>query len=579
MSDHGFDEVFDFVVVGSGGGSMASALFMRSIGKSVVVLEKMPQVGGTTSRSGGVMWIPNNRYMKEDGVEDSHEQAMTYMEATAGQSVDAPGTTREKRNAYVAEGTKMIDFLVEQGIKMRRCPWWPDYYDDRPGGSVPGRTIVADLFNVNELGEWRDRLEPNFLRNIPAYHYESFEVGLAKTSWRGKAMMMKVGMRMIMAKLTGKRWVTAGGALQGRLLQAILQAGADVRINSAVSGFVSEGGAVKGVITTRNGKQWRIGARNGVLVNAGGFSHNQEMRDKYQPGTSAKWTAATPGNTGEMILSMMTLGAAVGQMDEMVGNQMSIQPGAENQGNGVDQLGIAGSQMSFAKPHSIVVDRTGIRYMNEGGSYMEFCQRMLKRNETVPAVPGWWISDQQFRSKYGGKVPKDQLDNGFVKRADTIEALAAMIDMDAAVLRKTVETFNESARKGVDAEFGRGNRAYDNWLGDFHRTDGSHTLGTIEQGPFYAIPVYPGDVGTYGGVVTDANARVLREDGSPIEGLYSTGISTASVMGRIYPGAGSSVGPSFVFGYIAAKHAANAGNYAGAGVSAATGATGAQGQA
>ena len=129
------------------------------------------------------------------------------------------------------------------------------------------------------------------------------------------------------------------------------------------------------------------------------------------------------------------------------------------------------------------------------------------------------------------------------------------------MLRQTIAKFNDSARAGVDAEFGRGNRAYDNWLGDFHRKDGSHTLGAIETGPFYAAPVVPGDVGTYGGVVTDESARVLREDGSWIEGLYATGISTASVMGRIYPGAGSSVGPSFVFGFIAAKHAANAGNF------------------
>jgi 3-oxosteroid 1-dehydrogenase len=217
--------------------------------------------------------------------------------------------------------------------------------------------------------------------------------------------------------------------------------------------------------------------------------------------------------------------------------------------------------MHYAKPHSIVVDQSGLRYMNEGGSYMEFCQNMLKRNKIVPAVPSWWIGDQHGRDKYhGGNPPKEWIDSGFMKRADTIEGLAGQIGMDPAVLRKTVDSFNASARKGVDEEFGRGNRAYDNWLGDFHRQDGSHTLGTIEKGPFYAAPVVPGDVGTYGGVVTDENARVLREDGSLIEGLYATGISTASVMGRIYPGAGSSVGPSFVFGWIAAKHAAGAGN-------------------
>lgn len=542
---------------------MCSALVMRSLGKSVVVLEKMPRIGGTTARSGGVMWIPNNRFMAQEGVEDSYETAMTYMEATAGQSLDAPGTTPAKRSAYVTEGPKMIDFLVANGIKLLRCPWWPDYYDDRPGGSVPGRTVVAELFNSNELGEWRDRLEPNFLGNTPAYHHEGFEIGLAKTSWKGKAEMLKVGMRMIMAKLTGKRWVTAGGALQGRMLQACLAAGVDVRPDNAVKAFITDdSGTVKGVIIEQSGQTWRIGANLGVLVNAGGFSQNQEMRDKYQPGTSTKWTAATAGNTGEMILEMMKIGAAIGQMEEMVGSQMSIPPGKEGNGDGVVLGDLAGGQMHYAKPHNIVVDQSGVRYMNEGGSYMAFCQNMLKRDKIVPAVPSWWICDQRGRDKYhGGNPPKEWIDSSFLKCADTIEGLAVQIGINPSVLRNTIKTFNDNAREGVDREFGRGNRAYDNWLGDFHRQDGSHTLGPIERGPFYAAPVVPGDVGTYGGVVTDENARVLREDGSVVQGLYASGISTASVMGRIYPGAGSSIGPSFVFGFIAAKHAANAGNF------------------
>lgn len=561
MSDLEFDETFDFVVVGSGGGSMCAALYMRSLGKTVTVLEKMPLIGGTTSRSGGVMWIPNNRFMKQEGIEDSFEKSMEYMEATAGQSIDAPGTSLEKRQAYVAEGTRMIDFLVEQGIKLRRTPLWPDYYDDRPGGSVPGRTILADIFDTNELGEWRDKLEPNFLA-VPAYHSEGFELALMKTSWKGKLAMLKVGLRMVGAKLTGKRLTQAGGALQGRMLQACLKAGADIRTDSGVIAFVTDNGAVKGVVIEKDGGPWHIGARNGVLMNAGGFSHNQAMRDKYQPGTSSKWTAATPGSTGEMILEMMKIGAAIGQMEEMVGNQMSIPPGGESTGNGVS-LGSIGGQMNITKPYSIIVDQSGVRYMNEAGSYMEFCQNMLRRDKTVPAVPSWWIVDQQYMDNYmytgtmaGTKKPQEWYDSGFLKRADTIEGLADQIGVASETLRGTMERFNEGARKGVDPEFGRGNRAYDNWLGDFHR-EGSHTLGPIEKGPFYAAPVVPGDVGTYGGVVTDANARVLREDGSPIEGLYATGISTASVMGRIYPGAGSSIGPSFVFGYIAARHASH----------------------
>jgi len=568
MSDGAFDEVFDFVVVGSGGGSMCAGLVMRSLGKSVVVLEKAPRIGGTTSRSGGVMWIPNNPFMKQEGVEDSYEKAMQYMEATAGQSLDAPGTTKERRSAYVTEGPKMIDFLVSQGIKLMRCPSWPDYYDDRPGGSVPGRTVIAELFDTNELGEWRDRLEPNFMV-IPAYHFEGFEIALMKSSWKGKAAMFKVGLRIVLAKLTGKCWTSAGGALQGRMMLASLKAGVDLRVNSAVKSFITENGAVKGVVVEKDGKPWRIGSRNGVLVNAGGFSHNQAMRDKYQPGTSARWSAATPGSTGEMILEMETLGAQLGQMEEMVGNQMSIPPGRENPpgGDGID-LSTVGGQMNITKPHSIVVDQSGRRYMNEAGSYMEFCQNLLKRNQTVPALPSWWIVDQQYMDRYmytgtmpGSKKPQEWYDSGFLKRADTIEGLAGELGIDPAALRQTVDRFNEGARKGGDPEFKRGARAYDNWLGDFHR-DGSHTLGPIEEGPFYAAPVVPGDVGTYGGVVTDVNARVLRADGSVIEGLYATGISTASVMGRIYPGAGASVGPSFVWGYIAAKHAANASNMA-----------------
>jgi 3-oxosteroid 1-dehydrogenase len=512
------------------------------------------------------MWIPNNRFMKEDGVQDSYENSMEYMEATAGQSVDAPGTTRERRSAYVTEGPRMIDFLVNNGIKLQRIASWPDYYDDRPGGSVPGRTIIADLFDANELGEWRERLEPNFM-TIPAYHYEGFKIGLMKSAIEGKLAMLKVGLRIVMAKLTGKRWVTAGAALQGRMMQASLKAGVDLRVGSGVSTFIQdESGAVKGVVTQKDGRPWRIGANLGVLVNAGGFSHNQEMRDKYQPGTSVKWTATPPGNTGEMILEMMKLGAAIGQMEEMVGNQMSIPPGRENQGDGVD-LSAVGGQMNITKPYSIIVDQSGVRYMNESGSYMEFCQNMLERNKTVPAVPSWWIVDQKYMDKYmytgtmaGTKKPQEWYDSGFLKRDATIEGLSAQIGVDPAALRRTIERFNADARAGKDTEFGRGNRAYDNWLGDFYREDGSHTLGPIDKGPFYAAPMVPGDVGTYGGVVTDVNARVLREDGSVIEGLYATGISTASVMGRIYPGAGSSVGPSFVFGYVAAKHASGAGN-------------------
>jgi 3-oxosteroid 1-dehydrogenase len=556
-----FDEVADFVIVGSGGGSMCAGLVMRSAGKRVVILEKTGLVGGTTARSGGVMWIPNNRFMKRDGVEDSFEKATQYLDSVVGDAPDAPGTSPERRRTYLTEAPKMLDFLVEQGIELTRVKFWPDYYDDRPGGSKEGRTVIAKLFNVKELGEWRDKLRPGMLAtvgDVAAYVDEGMKIRTAKVSWAGKGAMLKVGLRTVFSRLMGRYYVSAGAALQGRMLKASLDAGVDIRINSPVSELIVEDGAVKGVVTVKDGKPWRIGATLGVLVNAGGFARNQAMRDQYQPGTRVEWTNVPEGDTGEMIQEMMRLGAAIAQMEEMVGFQSSIAPGTEN---AVIKPGV---QAQVASPHAILVDQSGVRYQNEGGSYHAFCKGMLERNKTVPAVPSWAIFDQQHVSKYpvvgispGKPIPQRWYDAGFMHKANTIEELAKSIKVDPATLRATIERFNGFVAKNRDEDFHRGDREYDRWLGDpTHKPSG--TLGTIIKPPFYAMPVVPGDVSTYGGVVTDSQARVLRADGSVIAGLYATGVSTASVMGRTYPGAGCSVGPSFTFGYIAAKHALGA---------------------
>ena len=547
-----FDEIFDFVVVGSGGGSMCSALVLRKAGKSVVVLEKTPLLGGTTARSGGVMWIPNNLFMKRDGVPDSFEQAATYLDAVVGNRNDAPGTSADRRRTYVAEGTEMVDFLVEQGIKLNRVTYWPDYYDEAPGGSQQGRTVVAELFNVNELGPWKDKLRPNFISMMSTLD-EMMNLRFVTRSWEAKKIAAKIVLRTIAARLSGKRYVTAGGALQGRMLQASIRAGVDLRTEMPVTELIVEDGAVKGVVTQKDGQPWRIGTRLGVLVNAGGFAKNQAMRETYIPGTLTNWSMAAEGDTGEMIREMMRHGAAIGQMEEMVGNQISIAPGTE------DAIIKPVVQGLTAAPHAILVDQSGVRYMNESGSYMAYCQGMLARNQVIPAIPSYAIMDSQFIAKSmlagtmpGAKKPKNWLESGYLKRADTIEELAIMLKIDPAVLRSSVDRFNGFVAAGHDADFKRGERAYDRWLGDKFSPNAS--LGAIDKGPFYAVEVLPGDVGTYGGVVTDSDARVLREDGSAIKGLYATGVSTASSMGRSYPGAGASVGPSFVWGYVAAKH-------------------------
>ena len=555
MSD--FDETFDFVVVGSGGGSMCAGLVARDAGKSVLILEKTPLIGGTTARSGGVMWIPNNRFMKRDGVEDSLDKANTYMDAVIGDHNDTPGASRARRRTYAAQGSKMVDYLVDKGIKLNRVSYWPDYYDNQPGGSEEGRTVVAELFDVNELGEWKKKLRPNFIPMMGTLD-EFLKLRFIKHSWEARKILVRLGLRTVRAKLTGKHYVTAGAALQGRMFQAALKAGVEFRTDAAVKELIVENGAVKGVVTLIDGKPRRIGAQLGVLVNAGGFAHNQEMRDKYIPGTSVRWTNTVEGDTGEMIQEMMRHGAAIAQMEEMVGNQMSIPPGMENDAVKPVVQGVT------AAPHAILVDQTGVRYMNESGSYMTYCQGMLERNKTVPAVPSWAIMDTQFMKNYalvtpmpGTKKPQAWYDSGYLKKADTIEELAGMLKISPGALRATVDRFNGFVERNKDEDFNRGERAYDRWLGDkYHAKNAS--LGSISEGPFYAVEVVPGDVGTYGGVVTDEHAKVLREDGTPIEGLYATGISTASVMGRAYAGAGASVGPSFVWGYVAARDAVGA---------------------
>jgi 3-oxosteroid 1-dehydrogenase len=549
------EETFDFIIVGSGGGSMCAALVVKAMGKNPLILEKTDLFGGTTAKSGGIMWIPNNRFMARDGVEDSPEKAMTYLDHLVGEHDDTPGATRARRMAYVGEAPRMVDFLVNQGIKLDRHPYWPDYNSDVPGASEAGRTVFPELFDANELGSARSLLRPNFVP-IPLKTTEMWKVPLFKTTWSGKLALLEVVLRIITAKVSGRRWVTSGAALQGRMLQRALQAGVAMRANAAVERLLTDAsGRVTGVVARIEGQERTFATRGGVLINAGGFARNQAMRDVYQPGTSTDWTATCPGDTGEMIQEMMRLGAAIAQMEEMVGNQVALPPGPP------DSLALVVSEL--AKPHSIIVDQSGIRYVNEAQSYMSFCQQMLARHRISPAVPSWLVMDGQYLAKYmvagtmpGTKKPQSWFDRGFMMKGDSLQELARACGMDPTNLVASVTRFNGFARNGRDDELHRGDTAYSRFLGDkAHKP--SPSLGTIEKLPFYAYRVYPGDVGTFGGVVTDVHARVLRGDGAVIPGLYATGISTASVMGRVYPGAGASVGPSFVWGYVAANHAMN----------------------
>lgn len=552
MHMSGFDESFDWVVAGSGAGSFVSALVMRKAGKSVLILEKTPFVGGTTAKSGGMIWVPNNRFIRAQEPDESAEKGVQYLEAVCE---NLPGSTTERRTAYVTQAPKMIDFLVGEGVALERgSTFWPDYYDDAPGGCSTSRTVVAKPFNTKELGDWEAKLRPGFMP-LKVKLDDGMKFAYVGKSWAITWSFLKTGVGIVLGKLLGQHWVAAGAALQGRMLHAALKAGVEVRTDTPVKELILEGGKVVGVVTDKG----RIGANLGVLVNAGGFAQNQEMRDRYMPGTRAEWSNVPEGDTGDLHKEFERVGGVLGQMDQMVGYQMTRMPGWE-QGYVRPP-----AQSMTGKPHAILVDQSGVRYMNEGGSYELYCQNMWERNKTVPAVPSWAIFDAQYAAKYpiGGVKMKKYYqmwrDSGYLKEAETIEGLAIQLNCDPRVFRGTVERWNGFVDAGHDADFNRGHRKYDQWLGNpFHGPNPA--LGRIDTGPFYAVDVVPGDVSTYGGAVTDAEGRVTRADGTAIEGLYACGVSTASVMGGVYPGAGASIGPSMAFGYVAAKHAAGVGN-------------------
>ena len=539
-----WDETVDFLIVGSGGGSMCAALACKDLGKTPLILEKAEKVGGSTAMSGGILWIPANPLMLKAGVKDSFEQGLAYMNAVIG---DKPGSSAARKRAYLRTGPKIVQWLQGKGVQFVYCDGWSDYYDELPGGQPRGRSVGMTLFDVRKLGRWKDRLRRGPMP-FPVQGNEGQRLTLAKRTLDGFLLAMRVGWRMFMVRLFGKELAGSGAAIQSWMLSTALKAGVEIRPETPVLDLVVEDGRVAGVLAERQGRPLRIRARDGVLINAGGFAHNAEMRRQYGPQpSSTAWTHANPGDTGEMIQAAMRLGAEVRNMDQAIWLVTSLLPDGRRAIH-ANELG---------KPHLIVVDRRGERFTDEACSYMETGQKIYENK----AVPCWAIMDGRHRESYNwakmppGVNPPDWAASGYMKRADTLEELARKCGVDPAGLKATAERFNGFVAAGEDLDFHRGARAYDRYWGD-PTYKPNPCLGTIEKPPFYAVELYPGDVGTYGGVMTDENGRVLREDGTAIEGLYATGNSTASVTGVRYPGAGASIGASFVFGYRAARHAA-----------------------
>ena len=543
----------DLVVVGSGGGGMVAALAAADAGASVLVLEKQELIGGSTAMSGGIAWIPNNPAMRADGVPDSYEDAMAHFEAVVGDV--GPCSSPERRHAFLTAGPEMVSYLQQQGVRFVSCPGYSDYYSNAKGGHDIGRGIEPVPFDGHVLGDWLGRLQPGLAKSVglAVMTNESRALGHYNRSVRSFGVAARVVIRTFAAKARGQDLLTNGAALIGQLLEIALRKGIPIWTEAPLEDLIVEGGRVTGVRTVRDGASVLVRARQGVLLAAGGFARNAEMRERFggdQP-NRARWTIANPGDTGEALQTAIRIGAKTDLMDEAWWLP-SPRTGRFGQST-LDQ--------ARQRPRTIYVDAAGRRFVNESNSYMEVGKAMYARDKTSRAVPCWLIFDDRYRKRYAhlrsspGRFPRKLLESGKLKQAWTIEDLARMCGIDEAGLAETIERFNEHAAKGVDPDYGRGESAYNRALGDpNHKVH--PCLGPIDEPPYFAVEVLPGDIGTCGGLLTNEHAQVVDQDDRPIDGLYATGNNTATVMGRHYLGPGASIANSMVFGYIAARHAA-----------------------
>jgi 3-oxosteroid 1-dehydrogenase len=550
-----WDHSVDLVIAGSGGGGMVAGLAALDSGLEPLIVEKQALVGGSTGLSGGIVWLPNNPLMRADGIADSHEDGLAYLADVVG-DIGAPSSP-ERREMFLTAGYEMINFLIRKGVRLVRCAGWSDYYPNHKGGNPVGRAVEGIPFNAAKLGSWSDKVQPPLAK---AYGFVVLTNELRSVQYFNRApkafaVATRVFLRSTAARIARRQILTNGSSLIAQMLKSMIDlcdGEPPVWTNAALDDLIVEDGRVVGARIVRDGARLNVEARKGVLLAAGGFGHNADMRRRYsgdQP-NEGQWSIANAGDTGEVLQTAMGLGAKTDLLDEAWWLPMVF---IANGGTTAASLG-SGRQ----RPGAIYVDSAGRRFCNESNSYVEVGKAMFANK----AVPCWMVFDDGYVRRYVAganpfkrRLPLELIASGAVKRADTIGDLARQIEVPADALARTVQRFNDFAAKGLDPDFGRGQSAYNDCLGDpGYRPNAA--IGPLDRAPFYATKVYPADVGTCGGVITNEHAQVLDENDRVIDGLYATGNTTATVMGRTYPGAGASIASTMVFGYVAARHAA-----------------------
>lgn len=548
MTSTVWDHTYDVIVGGTGAAGFAAAITAADEGLSVLMLESSARWGGNSSLSGGGMWLPNNPLMQRDGAGDSREEALTYLEETIGDA--GPATSRERKEAFVDGVAPFIALAEKLGMRFARAADYPDYYPEKPGGKI-GRAIEPVPFDVKRIAEWWKSSRGRDSVPLPVMTDDFWLLQRAWSTPDGFVRGAQVVGRVAGSLLRGKRSVGMGAALVATFMDVALRQGTDIWLSAPVEELIVEDGRVVGVRTTKDGTSVAVRAEKGVVLGSGGFDRNAELRQRHQ-GVDGADSSGADSNLGSAIAATQDIGAAVDLMDDAwwgasVPNAMA--------GGGAAFL-----VSERAMPYSIIVDAAGERFANEAESYVDLGHHMLEHRKTVPGK-FWMVTDVRHARRYmrayalDPRAVKSMTEAGIMAKAATLAELAGKIGVDAARLETTVEEFNRVARTGMDHEFQRGTSAYDRYYGD-PQSRPNPNLGTLEKGPYTAVQVVPGDLGTKGGMVTDADGRVLRADGTVIEGLYAAGNTSASVMGRTYPGPGSTLGPAVVFGFRAARHLA-----------------------
>ncbi|MCX0269902.1 3-oxosteroid 1-dehydrogenase [Nocardia zapadnayensis] len=545
------DREYDVVVVGSGAAGMTAALTAAHNGLSVVILEKAPYYGGSTARSGGGVWIPGNKALRESGGPDDREEARRYLHSIIGDVVPA-----ERIDTYIDRGAEAMDFvLAHSPLKMTWVKGYSDYYPEAPGGRAGGRSCEPKPFNAKILGDERFNIHPPYSKaplNVAVTQADFVRLNLIRRHPKGMLRALRVGARTYWAKFTNKHLMVMGQAVIAGMRKGLMDANVPLLLDTPMTKLVVENGKVTGVEATHKGETVTFTARHGVVLGSGGFEHNAEMRAKYQrEPITTEWTTGAATNTGDGIVAGMDAGAAIGFMEDAWWGPTIFKGG---------KPWFALSERNL--PGSIMINPKGERFGNESAPYVEAVHTMYggeygQGEGPGENIPTWLVFDQRYRNRYmfaslqpGLKFPSRWMENDLIVKAATLQELAEKIGVPADRLAATVERFNKFAETGEDEDYGRGDSQYDRYYGD-PTVKPNPCLAALVQGPFYAAKMVPGDLGTKGGLVADTAARVLREDGTPIEGLYASGNVSTPVMGHTYAGPGATIGPAIAFGYLA----------------------------